>query len=215
MINKISLTLLWIIFIVYAFLFAPPNDPHTLDLIRNLSTGALDNINPYIIALFNLMGILPMIYGSFLLIDGVSQKIPAWLFLTGSFFLGAFALIPYLIFRENNPTFTGEKNWLIKLADSRLLGIILTLVTTGLIIFGVSQGNGTDFILQWQSSRFINVMSLDFCLLSVLFPVLLKNDMEKRGIYQERIFWLISLIPLFGVLIYLCWRSPLKDNQAL
>lgn len=177
MIRKISLSLIWLTFVIYAFIFAPPNNPDTLDLIKNLSTGNLTGINAYIIALFNLMGILPAMYGCFLFADGRGQKIPAWLFLSASFFLGAFALIPYLILRENNQTFVGQKNWLIKFNDSRILGLFLTITAIILLIFGISQGNWQDFILQWKTSRFINVMSLDFCLLSLLFTFLLKDDL--------------------------------------
>ncbi len=213
MINKISLSLLWITFVIYAFIFAPPNNPNTLDLIKNLSTGSFTGINPYVITLFNLMGILPMMYSAFLIIDSKGQKIPVWLFLIGSFFFGAFALIPYLILRENNPTFSTEKNWLIKLVDSRILGLILTIITLILIIFGISQGDWKDFILQWQNSRFINVMTIDFCLLSLLFPFLLKDDLTKRGINNNKLFWIISFIPLFGTLIYLCFRPSLPEKK--
>lgn len=213
MIKKITLSLLWLTFGIYAFIFAPPNSPDTLDLIKNLSTGSLTGINPYIITLFNLMGILPMMYSGFLLIDSKGQKIPVWLFLIGSFFFGAFVLIPYLILRENNPNFSGEKNWLIKLVDSRIFGLILMIITLILIIFGISQGNWTDFILQWQTSRFINVMSIDFCLLSLLFPILVKDDLTKRGIKNNQIFWLITFIPLFGTLIYLCFRPALPEQK--
>lgn len=54
-------------------------------------------------------------------------------------------------------------------------------------------------------------MSLDFCLLSVLFPALLGDDMARRGWKNPQIFWLIALIPLFGPLIYLCVRPPLPE----
>jgi len=212
MIRKISLSLIWLTFVIYAFIFAPPNNPDTLDLIKNLSTGNLTGINAYIIALFNLMGILPAMYGCFLFADGRGQKIPAWLFLSASFFLGAFALIPYLILRENNQTFVGQKNWLIKFNDSRILGLFLTITAIILLIFGISQGNWQDFILQWKTSRFINVMSLDFCLLSLLFTFLLKDDLVRRNMNNNQL-WLISFIPLFGTLIYLCFRQPLPENE--
>lgn len=212
MIRKISLSLIWLTFVIYAFIFAPPNNPDTLDLIKNLSTGNLTGINAYIIALFNLMGILPAMYGCFLFADGRGQKIPAWLFLSASFFLGAFALIPYLILRENNQTFVGQKNWLIKFNDSRILGLFLTITAIILLIFGISQGNWQDFILQWKTSRFINVMSLDFCLLSLLFTFLLKDDLVRRNMNNYQL-WLISFIPLFGTLIYLCFRQPLPENE--
>jgi hypothetical protein len=105
--RKIGFWLLWLGVITYAFLLAPPNQPETPELIKNLSTGKWEGINPLIIALFNIMGIWPMIYGALMFIDGRQQKIPAWLFATASFGVGAFALLPYLALRQPNQEFTG------------------------------------------------------------------------------------------------------------
>ena len=210
--NKLIFGFLWLGFTIYAFLFAPPNDPDTLYLIINLSSGKIHDINPLVVALFNLMGILPIIYTCFLLFDGRSQKLPAWVFATGSFAFGAFALLPYLIFRQPSKIWQGEKNLLLKLLESPITGIILTIATIGLLVWGISSGDWSDFIQQWHSSKFINVMSLDFCLLCLLFPVIIKDDLARRNIDNPTIFWLITLIPLFGTLIYLCSRS-LASNQ--
>lgn len=212
--QQIGLSLVWFSFIIYAFFFAPDQGRDTLNLILNLSQGKLEGINPLIVALFNIMGVLPAMYGCFLFVDGRGQKIPAWIFATGTFFLGAFALLPYLIFRKENPTFTGKKDWFLKLQDSRILGIILLITILVLLIYGFSQGNWSDFIIQWKVDKFIHVMSLDFCLLSLLFPVLLKDDLKRRNIYSDSLFWTISLIPLLGVAFYLCFRPslPLSDD---
>lgn len=79
MIRKIAFWLLWVGFIAYAFLLAPPNQPGTPELIKNLSTGQWEGINPLVVSLFNIMGVWPMIYSCLLFIDG-TQKIPAWPF---------------------------------------------------------------------------------------------------------------------------------------
>lgn len=209
--KKIAFGLLWLGFISYAFFFAPPDQPDTFELIKNLSTGQWQGINPLVIALFNIMGIWPLIYSTVLFIDGRCQKIPAWPFATASFALGAFALLPYLALRETNKQFVGKKNILIKLLDSRFTGIALTIGAAILVIYGLQKGDWVNFIQQWQTSRFIHVMSLDFCLLSLLFPALLGDDMARRGWKDHQLFWLFALIPLFGPLLYLCVRPPLPD----
>lgn len=211
MVRKIAFGALWLGLIVYAFFFAPPDQPDTFELIKNLSTGQWQGINPLILALFNIMGIMPMIYSCFLFIDGRGQKIPAWLFGSASFAVGAFALLPYLALREPNQKFPGSKNAFLKILDSRLTGIALTVGTVILISYGVGQGDWGNFVQQWQTSRFIHVMSLDFCLLCLLFPALLGDDIARREIKNPQLFWLIGLIPLFGSLIYLCIRPPLKE----
>lgn len=214
MLRSISIWLVWLSFISYAFFFAPPNQQDTFDLIVDLSTGNWQGINPLIISLFNLMGILPMIYACFLFIDGKGQKIWAWLFAITSFGVGAFALLPYLALRQPNPDWQGEKNLLLKILDSPVTGIALTVGTIVLLSFGLLYGNWADFIQQWQTSRFIHVMSLDFCILCLFFPVLIKDDLVRRGIKQNWVFWAISLVPLFGTLVYLCLRPPLPEARV-
>ncbi len=211
MLRSISIWLVWFSFISYAFFLAPPNQPDTFDLILNLSTGNWQDINLLIISLFNLMGILPMIYACFLFIDGKGQKIWAWPFAITSFVVGAFALLPYLALRQPNPDWQGEKNLLLKILDFPVTGIVLSAGTIILLGFGLLYGNWADFIQQWQTSRFIHVMSLDFCILCLFFPVLIKDDLARRGIKQNWVFWAISLVPLFGTLVYLCLRPPLPE----
>jgi hypothetical protein len=207
--------LLWLGLISYAFLFAPPNQPDTFELIIRLSTGDWEGINPLIISLFYLMGIWPIIYACLLFVDGRGQKIKAFPFALASFGVGAFAILPYLALRLPNPIFSGEKNGLIKILDSRITGLLLTLGTIVLLAFGLSQGDWGDFIQQWQTNRFIHVMSLDFCLLCLLFPSLLGDDMARRNLKNSGVFWLVSLIPLVGALSYLCLRPSLPDNSIV
>ncbi|WP_016948969.1 hypothetical protein [Anabaena sp. PCC 7108] len=212
MFRKIAFALLWLGFISYAFLFAPPdNFPASLELIKNISTGEWQGINPLVIALFNIMGVWPFIYSAVLFIDGTGQKIPAWPFATASFAVGAFAILPYLVFRASNQEFVGKKSLIIKLLDSRINGILLTL-GAGLLFAYALQGDWGNFVQQWQTSRFIHVMSLDFCMLSLLFPTLLGDDMTRRGWQHKQLFWLFAAIPLFGALIYLCVRPSLPEN---
>lgn len=209
MLRKISFWLLWVGFISYAFLLAPPNQPDTLKLITDLSTGQWEGINPLIIMLFNLMGVWPMIYACLLLIDGKGQKIRAWPFVIVSFAVGAFAILPYLALRQPNRHFTSEKDTLLKFLDSRWTGLILTLATVILLIFGFLNGSWTEFIQQWQTNKFIHVMSLDFCLLCLLFPTILGDDLARRGL-KNPLIWGVTLIPLLGASVYLCLRPPLQ-----
>ncbi|NET40431.1 DUF2834 domain-containing protein [Okeania sp. SIO2B3] len=213
MLKKIALWLLWIGFSIYAFMLAPPDQPDTFELIQKLSTGQWENINPLIVSLFNIMGIWPLIYSCLMFFDGRGQKTPAWLFSTLSFGVGAFAILPYLGWRQPNPNFSGKKNLFLNILDSRILGISLTLATILLLIYGLTNGDWEDFIQQWQSSRFIHVMSLDFCLLCLLFPTLLGDDMSRRGMKKYPWYW-IALVPLLGPLIYLSVRSPLLAADA-
>jgi hypothetical protein len=211
MVRSIAVWLLWTGFSAYAFLLAPPNQPDTFALIQDLSTGQWEGINPLVIALFNIMGVLPMLYACLLFIDGRGQKVPAWLFASASLGVGAFALLPYLALRQPNPTFVGEKNALLKLLDSRWTALVLSAGTIALLTYGLTTGDWSNFIQQWQSDRFIHVISLDFCMLCLLFPALIGDDMERRGLQDKRIFWVVALVPLLGAIAYLVLRPPLES----
>jgi hypothetical protein len=213
MIRKITFGLLWLGFLSYAFFFAPPEQPDTFELIKNLSTGNWQGINPLIICLFNIMGIWPFIYSAVVFFDGRGQKIPAWPFASAAFAIGAFGLLPYLALREPNQKFVGEKKLFLKLLDSRIFGILLTLGAAVLFTYSL-QGDWDNFRQQWETSRFIHVMSLDFIILSLLFPTLLRDDMTRRGWQNNQLFWLFAIIPVFGALMYLCVRPPIDiENQ--
>jgi len=201
--------LLWLAFTSYAFFLAPPDDPNTVVLIGNLINMQLNAINPLVVALFNLMGIFPMLYGCLMFTDGRGQKLPAWLFVIASFAVGAFAILPYLAWRSPNPHFSGKKGWGLVIWESRLTGIVLLAGAIGLLYYGITQGNWADFVQQWQTSRFIHVMSLDFLMLCLVFPALLGDDMARRNFQNPKIFWAVALFPLLGSLLYLCCRPPL------
>lgn len=210
--RRIFLAVLWLAFVLYAFIFSPPDQPDTAVLIQRLSTGNWADINPAVVALFNLMGIWPMAYACLALIDGQGQKTPAWPFVLGSFGLGAFLLMPYLFLRQPNPTFSPPKNRLLSFLDSRWLGVSLLAGAIFLMGYSAYAGNWADFVIQWQNSRFIHVMSLDFCMLWLLVPSLLGDDMARRGIKNTQLFVLISTVPLIGLTAYLTFRPPLPQE---
>ncbi|MEL6382790.1 MAG: DUF2834 domain-containing protein [Cyanobacteria bacterium J06626_18] len=212
MIRRSFFVVLWLGFVLYAFGVAPPDQPDTLEVIQRLSTGNWEGLNPAIVALFNLMGIWPMVYACLALIDGHRQPVPAWPFVLGSFGLGAFLLTPYLALRQPNATFMPPKSRLLTVVDSRWLGLSLLIGALVLISYGVSAGDWADFVQQWRTSRFIHVMSLDFCLLWLLVPSLLGDDMVRRGWKSPLVFWLTVAIPLVGAAAYLTFRPNLPQD---
>ncbi len=217
-IRKIGFALIWLGFSVYAFTLAPPTQPDTFDLIVNLSTGKWEGINPLIVALFNLMGVWPMIYACLILIDGVGQKVPAWPFVAASFGVGAFAILPYMALRDRNTTFTPPQSKLLSLLESPWTGRLLLLGALTLLGYGLLNGNLSDnwhdFVYQWKTGQFIHVMSLDFCMLCVIFAPLLADDMAKRNFQNPAIFWTAVLVPLLGILIYLSVRPAMENRTA-
>jgi hypothetical protein len=206
--------LIWVGFIGYSVVLAPPDQPDTFDLIRELSTGQWDGINPLIIGLFNMMGIWPLIYGALLITDGQGQSLSAWPFAIASFALGAFALLPYLALRKPNPNRIDDPPMLIRIANSRWFGVAIALGMIGFLSYGLIGGDWGDFVMQWHQSKFIHVMSLDFCMLCALVGALLGDDMARRGLGDRRIYWATVAVPLLGFLAYLCLRPPLSVQKG-
>ncbi len=205
---------LWLGFILYAFILAPPDRADTADLILRLSTGDWEGTNPAIVALFNAMGLWPMVYAAVALVDGHGHRLRAWPFVLASFAVGAFALLPYLALRQPNPnfsgpSFSGARGLLLSLLESRWLGALLGAGAIALAALALLKGDWPDFAQQWQTSRFIHVMALDFCALWLLFPVLLKDDMARRGLTQSWIPLAVLALPLVGACLYLALRPGL------
>jgi hypothetical protein len=122
--------------------------------------------------------------------------------------------LPYLALRTPHSDWSGPKNWGLRIADSRWIGAIALLGSAICLWFGATQGNGSDFVQQWYTSRFIHVMSLDFLMLSVLFPTLVPDDMARRGMDATGWLRFVPIVPLIGPCVYLMGRSPLPDLEG-
>ena len=207
MIRKLFLGSLWLALTAYAIASSfTKTQAGDFELIRKMVLGEFSGINPIIIAIFYIMGIFPVVYAAFILFDS-KQKISPYPFAAVSFGVGAFALLPYLALRETDKTWDKSKNWLLKLLDSRFIAISSTIAIITLIVWGLTQGNWSDFVAQWQTSQFIHVMSIDFTFLCLLFPAILGDDIARRDV--AGILKAIAYIPLFGALIFWCLRPQL------
>ncbi|WP_298921368.1 hypothetical protein [uncultured Nostoc sp.] len=210
---KLGLWLLWAGFIAYILLLAPPlHLGETLTLLKNIFTLQWAAINPIILSLFSLVGIWLLIYSSLLFIDGRMQSIPFWPFAITSVGSGVLGLLPYLALREPNQQFSGQKDAFLNLLDSHLYGIVLTFSTLVLFVYGFALGDWGDYVQQFQSDRFINGMSLAFCLFYVLFPTVVGDDMARRRFPNAEVFLAVAFVPLLGSLAYLCLRPPLVSS---
>ncbi|MBW4587417.1 hypothetical protein G7B40_036345 [Aetokthonos hydrillicola Thurmond2011] len=82
--------------------------------------------------------------------------------------------------RESNQEFVGQKDSFLDLLDSHIYGIVLTLSTIVLLIYGFVFGNWGDYVQQFQSDLFIHGMSLAVCVFYLLFPTAVGDDMARR-----------------------------------
>ena len=208
---------LWLGFVTYAIVLSPPSTPDTLEVIGQLSTGQWAEINPMVVVLFNLMGLWPMLYASLAITDGRDQSLPAWPFVIGSFGFGAFALMPYLVLRKPTRTLPHQpaETTFLKVINHPLVGVGVAIATLLLVGYGLTQApwieTWQDFRNLFSTSQFIHVMSLDFCMLTLLTPSLLWDDIARR---QLPAIWRgVSLLPVLGPALYLALRPVATAKQ--
>ncbi|MBD2448436.1 DUF2834 domain-containing protein [Nostoc sp. FACHB-152] len=215
MIRKVFLLIIWLGFVIYTILLAPVDQPETWAIGTKLLTRQWHKLNAIIPTIFCLMGIFPMIYACLMFADGRMQNFRAWPYFIGSNFTGVICLLPYLIFRQSNQEFYGIKDKWLLIFERRKTGVSLLVANVALLSYAIITGNWTDYIQQFLQRLFVHLISLDFLLMCLIFPItsLLDNDMARRVIKDKRIFWAVALVPLFGPLVYLCLRPSLPETS--
>lgn len=213
--RKTLLWLVWIGFTAYTIWLAPLDHAYTWSVGRMLVTLQWDDINAYLLAIFWLMGVWPMVYACLMFADGRMQLLRAWPYFIGANFTGVICLLPYFLFRQRNQEFYGQKDQWLEILDRRSTGLALLISAIALIVYAIIAGDWQDYVQQFQARRFVHLISLDFCCMCLIFPItsLFDDDMARRNIHNPCIFW-GALLPLFGPLLYLCWRPPLSNSAS-
>jgi hypothetical protein len=215
MFRKLILLVIWVGFVTYTIWLAPIDQPYTWFVGQKLLTLQWQELNAFIPALFWLMGIWSMIYGCLMFVDGRMQNLRAWTYFIGSMFTGVICILPYLLWRQSNQEFCGEKDEWLRFFERRSTGVILLICAIALLSYALLAGDWNNYVQQFQTQQFVHLISLDFCLMGLIFPLtsLFEDDMARRGLKDIRIYWAVALIPLFGPLVYLCWRPPLLKSR--
>ena len=216
--RKITLFVIWWLFVIYTLWLAPLDQPDTWPLVRDLLTLQWGKINAIIPAIFLLMGVWPLIFACLMFLDGRMQNFRAWPYFLASNGTGVICLLPYLFLRDRHQEFVGKKDKLLRILDRRSTGVALLLSTIALFIYAIIAGDWGNYFEQFQTRPFVHLISIDFCLMCLIFPItsLFDDDMARRGINNSRIFWAVALVPLFGPLVYLCLRPPIPEtNQEI
>lgn len=207
----------WLFFLLFTFIWAPaaqPSDPgfgdFTIEYAKN---------NPVEWSIFMIVGVWALLYSVILFIEVRERFMPAWPFVLGSFALGMYVLMPYFAIRgvrRKNPK--TKKTWFTKIVDSRILGTILAALALALVLFGIItasiNGKWGVYGSSFMNIRFIQVMTIDFSLLTLFYPIVIWSDMKRREWNNIKLFVLFC-IPLFGGLLYLVLRPRLPENRTL
>ena len=207
LIRRLLLLLLLAADILYAAYVAPKGDPPG-NLFAELALGHGPARNPAIWGVFQLLGIVPLMYWALLFPDGRGQKVWVWPFALGMMAFGAFSLLPYLILRRPYPNAVpGARNLAVRWFAGRPFAVFVAVVLVSLLVSVALFGNLADYIHWFRVSNFIHVMTIDLLVLILLFPALLRDDMARRGVPEESLLGRVALaVPLLGPAWYLARR---------
>ena len=214
MLRKTVLGFIWITFVSYTLWLAPLDHPDTWEFGRKLVTLHWGEINAYLFSIFWLMGVYPMIYACLMFVDGRMQPFRVWPYFVGANFTGVLCLLPYLLVRRRNASFWGRKDQWLSILDDPKTGQTLVLIAIALVGYALLAGDWRNFVYQFQTRPFVHLITLDFCLMGVIFPLtsLFDDDMARRGLNKRTFFGAVAWVPLFGPLFYLCYRPTLSDS---
>jgi len=204
--------IVWISFLLYSFIWAPKDQ-----LGYGFGNYALKDVGPVAWTLFNLVGAMALLYAAIIFIESRERFIPGWIFVLAAMGFGMFVLMPYFALRgvwKKNPK--TKKTWFIRIIDSRTLGIVLHELVFGLLLFGIIagtiQGDWAHFATLFTENSFTHIMTIDFSLLCLFYPVVIWDDMKRRDWKNCGIF-VIFCIPLIGGILYLIARPRLPEGK--
>ena len=205
--RRLLLLLLLAADILYAAFVAPKGDPPG-NLFLELALGQGPAKNPAVWGVFQLLGVVPLMYWALLFPDGRGQKVWAWPFALGMMAFGAFSLLPYLILRRPYPTAVpGARNLVVRWFAGRLFAVFVAVALVSLLVWVLLFGNLANYVYWFRVSKFVHVMTIDLLVLTLLFPALLRDDMARRGVSDESVLGRVALaVPLLGPAWYLVRR---------
>ena len=196
--------LVWLLLVGYAVFLAPggENDP----VLSNIFSGQLGEIDPLVLAVFNSLGLFPMVFLTLLLLND-RQKWPAWPFALLSFGVGAFSLLLYFAFGDRKAE-RGLRtpNWLARFLGSRfwLILLMLSWIANGLpLLQGFSLAAYRDAFF---ASGLVSVMTVDWFVLWGL------SVYTVYRFYPEAKLKALAWIPIIGPVLVLFTN---KKRQTL
>ncbi len=145
-----------------------------------LQSLLINEADPYLLMVFNLLGLFPLAFILFGL-KYLKMAKPDWIFLSLGFMLGGFMLtIPFIKGTLKPKTISK------RVQITALIGLIITVLVIG---YGIILGDLNVYIDAFKSDSFVHIMTIDFIFLYGLSIYLSYKSM--------RLPW-ISLIPVVG-----------------
>lgn len=197
---KLLIASVWAGLLVYAFAFAPPEDATvTRHLLAGSFGGSYGGLDATVVAVWNTLGVVPLLYLSLLLPDGRRQRVWSWPFGLLMMAGGAFVLVPWLLLRTEEDSAARPFALGMRLVRSAVFrwGIVVGLL--GLFGYAVARGSIDGFAKLFWHARLVHVMTLDLLLCAALLPYLIVKLRRPEDLIGEPA-WAraLLLVPLIG-----------------
>jgi len=209
---RLGYGLLLAAYIAYAAFVAPRGDPPGVGFLT-LALGRGPVRNPAVWGVFQLLGVVPLMYWALLFPDGRGQRprlqrVSVWPFALGMMALGSFSLLLYLLLRRPSPDpVPGARSRVVRWFGGRPFAAFVSPALAALLLYIAGWGNLADYVFWFRHSNFVHLMTVDLLLLLLLFPALLRDDMARRGVSEEGTLGRLALaVPLLGPALYLLRR---------
>ncbi|RLQ90241.1 hypothetical protein [Planomicrobium sp. Y74] len=198
--------IIWLLLIVYARYLAPgtgANNP----IFPKLFNGNIGEIDPLVFAVFNSLGIFPMVFLTILLLND-KQRWPAWPFALLSFGIGAFSLLPYYAFgiRPSDKKLRTPR-WLVRFLRSRYWLIVLIIMWTINWLTLLQGFSFADYVDYFFASSLVSVMTVDWLVLYGLSIYTVQRfypDARSKG---------LAWVPIIGPVLVLLRNRDLLRNK--
>ncbi|WP_228058789.1 hypothetical protein [Nostoc sp. LEGE 06077] len=177
--------------------------------------------NPALEGVFNIVVTWGILFWGFV-IDGRNQRFSIITFLIGTAFLTNLFFLPWLGLRQSNQQVpTNSLTFIEKIGESRILPSVLA------VVFVISLGWGVfarpeygDFAVRWKalldlffSDRLAYSFLTDLIVFWLFQSWLVKDDMARRQWHNEKVLWVVRLVPFWGLIIYFWLRPSLKVGE--
>ena len=196
--------IVWLLLVGYAVFLAPGGEADPI--LSNIFSGNLGAIDPLVLAVFNSLGLFPMVFLTLLLLND-RQKWPAWPFALLSFVVGAFSLLLYFAFGDRKADRKlRTPHWLVRFLGSRFWLILLMLSWA---VNGLTLLQGFSFAAYREAffaSGLVSVMTVDWFVLWGL------SVYTTYRFYPQAKLKALAWIPIIGPVLVLFVN---KKHQTL